>query len=632
MAQFLLVSINASYSHTNLAVRSIKEYVKNDIEFGEWTINQPVGEVLRGIASFEPRFVMFSTYIWNAEFVAKIIPDVKKILPDCVVCAGGPEFGFYAEGYLEKLPALDFVIKGEGEETVREIVEKVMRLGAAVGDNCAAVNSGAVAGNESAAVKCNTAEGNDSTAVNFGTATSAFSGQMSLSQLLSDISGLYFRGQDGKIVFTGERDLICDLSSLAFPYPSITDPDNRIYYYESSRGCPFSCSYCMSSLDRRVRFMPLERVFADLQRFMDANVKLVKFVDRTYNLQPERYIKIWQYILDHHNGKTMFHFEIEAEYLSEEALEFLQGVPEGVMQFEIGVQSTNKKTLRAISRSENVEKLAQNIRRIPRTIHQHLDLIAGLPYEDLQSFGKSFDDVMALKPDALQLGFLKVLHGTIMEDYAKANGWKWMENPVYETFSTPYMSYQDILFLKDLEVMVDAYYNSGTFPTVMKFVERKVGYWEFFCRMVRLGRSGGVFEAARRETFWFQFLAENVAVVNDGGVVNQSNGAVNGSETFVDQGMAEVTGSDAEVNSLVLYDLLRYDFIRTGKKGGFPQWYVHNYSKDEHRQFLEQNGGVTNARLDFAYSDFEVFKYNPECDEPEKESGEFKLLFKYKRK
>ena len=678
MAQFLLVSINASYSHTNLAVRSIKEYVKNDIEFGEWTINQPVGEVLRGIASFEPRFVMFSTYIWNAEFVAKIIPDVKKILPDCVVCAGGPEFGFYAEGYLEKLSALDFVIKGEGEETVRELVEKVMRLDAAVEDNCAAVNSGTAAGNdctavnsgavagndcaavnagtaagnESAAVNADAAAGNESTVVNVGTvagndcaavnagamsgnlgaATSAFNGQMSLSQLLSDISGLYFRGQDGKIVFTGERDLICDLSSLAFPYPSITDPDNRIYYYESSRGCPFSCSYCMSSLDRRVRFMPLERVFADLQRFMDANVKLVKFVDRTYNLQPERYIKIWQYILEHHNGKTMFHFEIEAEYLSEEALEFLQGVPEGVMQFEIGVQSTNKKTLRAISRSENVEKLAQNIRRIPRTIHQHLDLIAGLPYEDLQSFGKSFDDVMALKPDALQLGFLKVLHGTIMEDYAKANGWKWMENPVYETFSTPYMSYQDILFLKDLEVMVDAYYNSGTFPTVMKFVERKVGYWEFFCRMVRLGRSGGVFEAARRETFWFQFLAENVAVVNVGGVVNQSNGAVNGSETFVDQGMAEVNGSDAEVNSLVLYDLLRYDFIRTGKKGGFPQWYVHNYSKDEHRQFLEQNGGVTNARLDFAYSDFEVFKYNPECDEPEKESGEFKLLFKYKRK
>lgn len=561
MAQFLLVSINASYSHTNLAVRSIKEYVKNDIEFGEWTINQPVGEVLRGIAAFEPRFVMFSTYIWNAEFVAKIIPDVKKILPDCVVCAGGPEFGFYAEGYLEKLPSLDFVIKGEGEETVREIV--------------------AAAGKGQAE---------------------------ELASMLADIRGVYYRNSEGKVIFTGERDLICDLSQLAFPYPQITDPDNRIYYYESSRGCPFSCSYCMSSLDRRVRFMPLERVYADLQRFLDANVKLVKFVDRTYNLQPERYIKIWQYILEHHNGKTMFHFEIEAEYLSEEALEFLQGVPEGVMQFEIGVQSTNKKTLRAISRSENVEKLAQNIRRIPRTIHQHLDLIAGLPYEDLQSFGKSFDDVMALKPDALQLGFLKVLHGTIMEDFAKANGWKWMENPVYETFSTPYISYADMLFLKDLEVMVDAYYNSGTFPTVMNFVERKLGYWEFFCRMVRLGRNGGVFEAARRETFWFQFLAENVGVIE-----------------------AE-DGCDADSMAHVLYDLLRYDFIRTGKKGGFPEWYVHNYNKDEHRQFLEQNGGVTNARLDFAYSDFEVFKFNPEAAEPENEEGEYKRLFKYKRK
>ena len=190
--------------------------------------------------------------------------------------------------------------------------------------------------------------------------------------------------------------------------------------------------------------MPLERVYKDLQIFLDANVPLVKFVDRTYNLNPERYISIWQYILEHHNKKTMFHFEIEAEYLSNEALEFLQQVPAGVMQFEIGVQSANKKTLQAINRSDNIEKLAENIKQIPRTIHQHLDLIAGLPFENLESFGKSFDFVMALKPDALQLGFLKVLSGTQMEKYAKENGWKWMKNPVYETFSTPYMPYEHI--------------------------------------------------------------------------------------------------------------------------------------------------------------------------------------------
>lgn len=554
MARFLLVSINASYSHTNLAVRSIREYVKKyipnaDIEFGEWTINQPVGEVLRGIASFKPEFVLFSTYIWNGEFVAKIIPDIKKIIPGCMIGAGGPEFGFCAQKYLEKLPDLDFIMHGEGEETVREIVEVAM------------------------------------------------SSSELTRRSLSQIEGLFLRN-DKQNLYTGERQLLCDLSVLPFPYPNITDPDNRMYYYESSRGCPFSCSYCMSSLDKRVRFMPLERVYEDLQRFLDARVRIVKFVDRTYNLQPERYISIWKYIVEHHNGKTMFHFEIEAEFLTEEALEFLGSVPSGVMQFEIGVQSANKETLRSINRSENVEKLAQNIRRIPRTIHQHLDLIAGLPYENLESFGKSFDFVMALKPDALQLGFLKVLHGTSMEIYAKQNGWKWMENPMYETFSTPYMSYDDILFLKDIEVLVDAYYNSGIFPTVMNYIERNYGYWNFFSQMVKAARKTEVFAAARRESYWFEFLAAN----------------------------KDLFGGE------LLYELLRYDFIRTGKKGGYPEWYVHNYNKDEHRQFLENNGGVTNARLDFAYSDFEVFKINPESPEPEKTSGEFKILFKYPRK
>ena len=581
MSKFLLVAINASYSHTNLAVRSIREYVKKyvpdaDIEFGEWTINQPVGEVLRGIASFKPDFVLFSTYIWNGEYVSKIIPDIKKIIPDCVIGAGGPEFGFCAHKYLEKLPDLDFIMHGEGEETVREIVEifghaeRFLSLSkddsASHLKNCKSLYMRPLP----------TASVQTSTFVEFAVGSSF----------------------DKQILYTGDRPLICDLSVLPFPYPNITDPDNRMYYYESSRGCPFSCSYCMSSLDKRVRFMPLERVYEDLQRFLDARVRIVKFVDRTYNLQPERYISIWKYIVEHHNGKTMFHFEIEAEFLTEEALEFLRSVPAGVMQFEIGVQSANKETLRSVNRSENVEKLAQNIRQIPRTIHQHLDLIAGLPYENLESFGKSFDFVMALKPDALQLGFLKVLHGTSMEAYAKQNGWKWMENPMYETFSTPYMSYDDILFLKDVEVLVDAFYNSGVFPNVMNYIERNYGYWNFFTQMVDVARKADVFAAARREAFWFEFLACN----------------------------KDLFGGN------VLYELVRYDFIRTGKKGGYPSWYVHNYNKDEHRQFLENNGGVTNARLDFAYSDFEVFTINPESPEPEKTSGEFKILFKYPRK
>lgn len=343
--------------------------------------------------------------------------------------------------------------------------------------------------------------------------------------------------------------------------------------------------------------MPLERTFKDLQRFMDAGVPLVKFVDRTFNLQPERYIKIWEYLLKNHNRKTMFHFEIEAEFLNKEALDFLQKVPEGLMQFEIGIQSSNKKTLKSINRSENTEDLAKNIRGIPSTIHQHLDLIAGLPFEDLESFGKSFDFVMNLEPDALQLGFLKVLSGTLMEQYAKENGWQWMENPAYETFSTPYLSYEDILLLKDVEVLVDAYYNSGVFKTSMKYIARTYGNWNFFVNLAKKARSKDYFDAPRREQYWFQVLKEEFS------------------------------------EDKILYDLLRYDFVKRGKQGNFPDWYQHNYDKNKHRQMLEEAGALSNPRLDFAYSEYEVFNCDPRIEQPEKSFGtKTEILFRYKNR
>lgn len=552
--KYLLVALNASYSHTNLAIRVIKEFVlsKNPsvkIEIAEYTINQPYGEIIRGIASYNPDVIIFSTYIWNGELTAKVIQDLKSVLPDVKLGAGGPEFGLTAEEYLTKLEDLDFIICGEGEQTTYELVE----------NNCDFLNG--------------------------------------------NVKGLFVKDAGGKVVFTGDRPLLCDLSEIPFPYPEITDPDNKMYYYETSRGCPYSCAYCMSSLDKRVRFVPLERVFTDLQRFLDAKVRIVKFVDRTYNLNPERYIKIWEYILTHHNGKTMFHFEIEAEYLSEDALDFLQKVPSGVMQFEIGVQSANPETLKAVSRSPNVIKLAENVKRIPRTIHQHLDLIAGLPYEDLESFGKSFDFVMEMRPDALQLGFLKILHGTQMEQMAKEKGWKWMKTPVYEIFSTPYLSYADILFLKDLEVAVDAYWNSEKFANSMKYIFRKISSWKFFCAIVEFGRKNQTFTVQRRETYWFELLSKWIK-----------------EDDF------------SELNKEVLYDLLRYDFVIRGKQGGFPQWYEHNYDKEKHRALLENNGGVTNARLDFAYSEYEVFNCDVESVEPENKLGSFAKLIKYQRR
>ncbi|MCR4631947.1 MAG: B12-binding domain-containing radical SAM protein [Treponema sp.] len=578
--KILLVSVNASYMHTNLAIRDLKNYAERDnvtcseIQLAEYTINQPVGEVLRGIASFAADWILFSTYIWNAEYVCKLLPEIKKILPDCLLGAGGPEFGYGAKKYLTNIAALDFIIFGEGEETFREMIEKC--------------------GGDAKALRTN------------------------MNGTLAEIKGLYYRKdsecREGKyddefystseIAFTGSRDLICNLDDLPFPYPEIAegraDPDHKIYYYESSRGCPFSCSYCLSSVDKRVRFKSLERACSELQIFLDHNIKLVKFVDRTYNLDENHYLGIWNYIMKHHNGKTMFHFEIEAEYLSEKALDFLQQIPEGMMQFEMGVQSANKKTLAAINRSTNVEALAEKIRKIPRTIHQHLDLIAGLPYEDLQSFGQSYDFVMALRPDALQLGFLKILGGTQMEEYAKANGWKWMESPAYETFSTPYLSFSDIAFLKDMEVLTDAYWNKGSFAFTMNYIFRKTSPWEFLSALVKYGRSLEAFSQARRESYWFELLCNAI---------------------------------DSLANSLdknLIYDLLRYDFVRAGKKGNFPSWYRHNYDKDKHKKLLEENGLLENSRIGFAITEYEEFEYNVLAERPELEKTLTQVLIRYK--
>lgn len=584
--KILLVAINASYSHTNLAVRSLKYFIeesfynedftknfssiikipteKPDISFVEFTINQPYSEILRGLTSSKPDAVLFSTYIWNAELICKIIPDIKKILPNAIIGAGGPEFGYAAKIYLQKLSDLDFIICGEGEVTFLELVQN---------------------------------------------------------QLNHKIPGIYYRddknsSSEAKIIFGGVREPLCDLSKLPFAYPELFEnqnedfnTENKLFYYESNRGCPFSCSYCMSSLEKKVRFMPLERVFADLQKFLNANVKIVKFVDRTFNLDEERYIKIWEYILNHHNKKTMFHFEIEAEFLSENALNFLQKVPPNIMQFEIGVQSSNPQTLKAINRSQNISTLEQNIRRIPHTIHQHLDLIAGLPYEDLQTFGHSFDFIMNLQPDAFQLGFLKVLHGTQMEEYASKNGWKWSSSPTYETFSTPYMSYDDLNFLKDVETCVDVFYNSGHFSHLVKYILSKVSGWHFFCDVVNLGRTQKLFDALHREQFWFEFIAD---------LILQKKFSFQNSE---------------KLSYEIMYELLRYDFIILGKKGNFPSWYIHHYDKDKHRSLLMQNGGITNARLDFAHSEYEEFKINP-LDDTEKnkilpDGKFFPMLIKY---
>lgn len=544
--KILAAAINARFNHTNIAVRSIVRYVQERldchcgcrIEFAEWTINMGMDQILRGMTDAEPDMILFSTYIWNSEMVQKIIPDIKKVLPHVIIGAGGPEAGFCPEIWLRKFSQIDFIMAGEGEETVL---------------------------------------------------------QLALGNRLEDVAGLYLRNSDDHIFFTGPRELICDLDQLPFPYDSFEDPEHKIYYYESSRGCPFSCSYCMSSVDRLVRFRSLERTCHDIQKFLDANVSLVKFVDRTYNLNEERYLAIWQYILDNHNGKTMFHFEIEAEFLSEKALCFIEKIPSGIMQFEIGVQSCNEKTLDAVGRSKETARLFANIKRIPETIHRHLDLIAGLPYEDLESFGESFDRIMALKPDALQLGFLKVLHGTTMKIYAEQNGWKWMEGAPYEVLSTPYLSFGQILFLKDVEVLLDAFYNKGIFRRTMAYVIRRTGCRNFFFDAAEKARTDGTLDAERKTSYWFDWMARYL-----------------------------------ERDSVAL-ELLKFDFLSMSKTSRFPSWMKHNYDKNRHLDAMNKTESRFDSRIEFAFSEYDEFTVNPASAEPEKTRGIFRVLFVYER-
>ena len=538
MSDILLVAVNSSFSHTNIAVRYLKYYadrflcstcitqgdcdsdipkgecdkaavparnfdsgpvqgdlsgvVASPIQFCEFTINQPLGEIIRGINSQNPKIILFSTYIWNIETVVRIAKNIKALRPEIVVAAGGPEAGFRGSDFLKENPDFDFVMKGEGEETFRQIVEREKASAAPQGNALSAQQCGASRGDSDlsqGAAPAGDLDGVISTQQCDGSLPQGDLGFVPGAQQcgalvpqgekflesLKNVKGLYLRNPSHKndITFTGDQELICDMGTIPFPYPDLEkmDVDHKIFYYESSRGCPFSCAYCMSSLDTKVRFVPLEKVYADLQRFLDAGVKLVKFVDRTYNLKPERYVGIWKYIMEHHNGKTMFHFEIEGEFLSEEAMEFLQTVPEGIMQFEIGVQSSNPVVLKACGRSPETEKLHQNILCIPKTIHTHLDLIAGLPFEDLESFGRSFDFVMSMEPDVLQLGFLKVLYGAPVNSFCGSEpGWKWMKTPPYEILETPYLSYDEILFLKDLETALDAYWNDHHFDTVMRYL------------------------------------------------------------------------------------------------------------------------------------------------------------------
>ena len=421
--KILLVACNAKYIHSNLAVYDLQAYASDyadHIVLKEYTINQQKDDIMRDIYLEHPDVVCVSCYIWNLSFVKELMADLIKILPGADFWAGGPEVSYDAEKFLTENSEFKGVMVGEGEETFKELAGYYVEKNP---------------------------------------------------QDLKDMTGICYRDGD-QIIHNGWRQIM-NLSSIPFIYKDLSEFKNRIIYYESSRGCPFSCSYCLSSIDKKLRFRDTETVKKELQFFIDNKVPQVKFVDRTFNCKHDHAMAIWKYINEHDNGVTNFHFEISADLLREEELQEMSTMRPGLIQLEIGVQSTNPDTIKAIHRTMDFEKLKGIVDRIHSfgNIHQHLDLIAGLPYEDYDSFRHSFNDVYALKPQQLQLGFLKVLKGSHMMEMCREYGIVYKTQEPYEVLSTKWLDYDHVLKLKTVENMVEVYYNSGQFQNTLEYLE-----------------------------------------------------------------------------------------------------------------------------------------------------------------
>lgn len=421
-----LTAINAKYIHSNLAVYSLRAYAKSyqeQIEIGEFTINNRPDFILEEIYKAKPDVLCFSCYIWNLKYVEEVMSEFHKLCPEVPIWVGGPEVSYEGEDFLRQHPEVTGIMVGEGEATFQELCEYYCKK--------------------------------------------------DISRELKDIRGLLIREkQSGDVIATGNR-LPLDMNQIPFCYDKIEDFTNRIVYYESSRGCPFSCSYCLSSVEKQLRFRSIELVKKELQFFLDKRVPQIKFVDRTFNCNHEHAMAIWRYIKEHDNGITNFHFEVSADLLREEELELLSEMRPALIQLEIGVQSTNEKTITEIHRTMKLERLKETVQKIQsgKNIHEHLDLIAGLPYEDYDTFSRSFNDIYAWKPNQLQLGFLKVLKGSYLFEHATEYGIVSHTYPPYEVLQTKWLSYEDVMRIKQVEEMLEVYYNSGQFEVTMKLLE-----------------------------------------------------------------------------------------------------------------------------------------------------------------
>lgn len=514
--RFLLCGINAKYIHSNLAIFSLKAYADRkkipgaEIILKEYTINNYVEDILQDLYEEKADVVIFSCYIWNISFVRELAAELKKVSPAVKIWAGGPEVSYAANKFLMENPAFDLIMQGEGEEVFSELIRLTVEEKCRIKDvykqsESKKVLSGIVEKRYSIERKQAVKEEKDIEDKHFagednvyptnyidmsklqklqGIAVRDFLGEAALGNAESNI------GNKTKIINTGFATLM-DMDTIPFVYEDFHLFEHKILYYETSRGCPFCCSYCLSSVDKTVRFRSLPIVKKELDAFLEAKVPQVKFVDRTFNCNRQRAIDIWSYLVEHDNGITNFHFEISSDLLGEEELELFAKMRPGLIQLEIGVQSTNGETVDAIHRHMDLDKLFHYVDRVHElgNIHQHLDLIAGLPYENYERFGCSFDDLYAHEPDQLQLGFLKVLKGTMMEEEVKKYSILYRNQPPYEVLGTKWLSYDEIILLKGVEELVELYYNSGQYTLTLKyavpFFESPFRFYEMFSAWYR---------------------------------------------------------------------------------------------------------------------------------------------------
>ncbi len=554
----LLVGINAKFIHTNLAIRYIAKYGEQrnvPIEIAEYTINQSIDYILDGVLSEGADIIGFSCYLWNIEMIKKLVRMIKQVSPSTLIFLGGPEVSYNTEDWMAESPGIDYIIAGEGEIATIDLLKKL-------------------------------------------------SNQDSINACYN----LTYRNTEGNITKNVQGPAM-DLADVPFVYEKgLPGLNHKILYYETSRGCPYACQYCLSSIEKGVRFRPLNMVYKELQFFLDEKVTQIKFVDRTFNANKRHTLAIWHYLHENDNGVTNFHFEITADLLDDETINFLRHVRVGLFQFEVGVQSTNEATIVDIDRKTDFDKLKDRVLRVMegQNIHMHLDLIAGLPKEDYKSFAKSFNDVMAMKPEQLQLGFLKVLKGSQIHVLQKQYGIVYRDFAPYEVLSTKEMSYADLRRLKDIEHLLELYYNSMQFQSSVAYLMALCAHdFAFFEGFTTYWRQNALFDLPHNKLALYDYLY--------------------GYGT-------ELTAVDGSY----LKDLIKFDLCRLERPKKWPKLINRNEkTSDEERNFYKSE--INQETLFSSYKGYnskqisrmallEAFDYNPISGENEKTW----LFFDYK--